>query len=107
MAKTISDMQVEVHNWASQFEKPYFSPLSRLAALTEEVGELSKVMNTMYGDKPKKNKEEIKNLEEETGDILFSLICNANAEGLDLETCFKKKMDKVYGRDNNRFERKK
>ncbi len=104
--KTLKEWQTVVDEWAGQFEKPYFSPLSRMAALTEETGELARVMNRLYGDKPKKSDEEIKNLEEETGDLLFSLICNANAEGIDLNACLEKKIAKVNGRDLNRFKRK-
>lgn len=103
---TLEELQKQVDNWANQFEKPYFSPLSRMAALTEETGELARIMNRMYGDKPRKTDEEIKNLEEETGDLLFSLICNANAEGINLEKCMQKKMEKVNNRDNNRFAKK-
>lgn len=103
---TLEELQTIIDEWANQFEKPYFSPLSRMAALTEETGELARVMNRIYGDKPKKTNEEIKNLEEEIGDLLFSLICNANAEGIDLTKCINKKMDKVYNRDTNRFIKK-
>ena len=103
---TINEMQSVVEEWANQFTKPYFSPLSRMAALTEEVGELARVMNRIYGDKPNKSEENLKDLEEEIGDILFSLICNANAEGVDLEKSFKRKIDKVSYRDNNRFDKK-
>ncbi len=104
--KNLKDWQEIVDEWAKQFEKPYFSPLSRMAALTEETGELARIMNRLYGDKPKKSDEEIKNLEEETGDLLFSLICNANAEGIDLNSCLEKKMAKVNERDTKRFKRK-
>lgn len=104
--KNLKKIQELVDNWAQQFEKPYFSPLSRMTALTEEVGELARVMNRIYGDKPKKDTESIKNLEEEIGDILFSLICTANAEGIDLDACFKRKMDKVTMRDTKRFQKK-
>lgn len=104
--KTIIEMQKEVDEWANQFEKPYFSPLSRMAALTEEIGELARVINRMYGDKPKKDTENIKNLEEEIGDILFSLVCTANAENINLSQAWERKLEKVYGRDNNRFTKK-
>lgn len=103
---TLNQLQEEIDIWANQFEKPYFSPLSRMAALTEEVGELARVMNRIYGDKPKKKDEEIKNLEEEMGDLLFSLVCNANAEGINLQKIMDAKMKKVYSRDNNRFTKK-
>lgn len=104
--RTIGEMQREIDDWANQFEKPYFSPLSLLAALVEEVGETAKVMNTLYGDKKKKDGDLIKNLEEEIGDILFSLTCIANSHNMDLNKILDEKMNKVYGRDNDRFQRK-
>lgn len=104
--RTIEEMQREIDDWANQFEKPYFSPLSLLAALVEEVGETAKVMNTLYGDKKKKDGDLIKNLEEEIGDVLFSLTCIANSQNMDLNKIMDEKMNKVYGRDNNRFQRK-
>lgn len=104
--RTLEGMQKEIDDWANQFETPYFSPLSLLAALVEEVGETAKVMNTLYGDKKKKETDNIKDLEEEIGDILFSLTCIANSNNMDLDKIMDSKMDKVYGRDNNRFQRK-
>lgn len=77
-----------------------------MAALTEEIGELARVLNRMYGDKPKKDTENIKNLEEEVGDILFSLVCTATAESIDLSQVWERKLEKVYNRDNNRFIKK-
>ncbi len=106
MEKTISEIQKEVDDWAQQFEKPYFSPLSMLATMTEELGEVSRVVNCMYGDKNKKNGESLKALEEELGDLLFALICMANDQEISLDSAFTKKMEKVYQRDNNRFVRK-
>jgi len=103
---TLEELQKEIDQWANQFEKPYFSPLSRMAALTEEVGELARCMNNMYGDKNRKSDEESKNLAEETADILFSLVCNANAEGIDLTKCMEQKFNKLYKRDNERFKKK-
>lgn len=104
--KTLKQVQQEVHNWASQFAKPYFEPLSRMAAMTEELGEVARVINRMYGDKKSKDSENIKNLDEEIGDLLFSLICMANAENIDLTGAYERKMIKVVVRDNNRFEKK-
>ncbi|MDD2409820.1 MAG: nucleotide pyrophosphohydrolase [Bacilli bacterium] len=104
--KTLNDIQAEIDEWANQFTKPYFEPLSRMAAITEEVGELARVINTMYGDKKSKDGEIIKDLEEEIGDLLFTLVCMANAEKIDLMVAYERKMAKVLKRDNNRFERK-
>ena len=103
---TLKQVQNEVDNWANQFAKPYFEPLSRMAAMTEEVGEVARVMNRMYGDKKNKDGENMKDLEEELGDLLFTLVCMANAENIDLTKSYERKMDKVLRRDNNRFEKK-
>jgi len=103
---TLSQVQEEIDTWASQFEKPYFSPLSMMACMTEEVGEVSRVINNMYGDKKKKDSENLKDLEEELGDLLFTIVCMANSESLDLDTIYERKMSKVLTRDNNRFSKK-
>ncbi len=78
-----------------------------MTAMTEEVGEVARVMNHLYGDKKRKSEETVRDLEEELGDLLFSLICLANSHEISLEKAFYKKIDKIYKRDNNRFERKK
>lgn len=106
-SKTLKQIQTEVDDWANQFTKPYFEPLSMMAAMTEEVGEIARVLNRMYGDKKSKDGENIKDLEEELGDLLFSLVCMANAQKIDLTKAYERKTDKIINRDNNRFERKK
>jgi NTP pyrophosphatase (non-canonical NTP hydrolase) len=103
---TLSEIQKEVDDWANQFEKPYFGPLSMVAALTEELGEVARVMNIMYGDKNKKDSEAEKHLENEVGDLFFSLICLANSEKIDLTGAFNKNMDKLNSRDKNRWKKK-
>lgn len=106
MERTLNELQSDVHKWASQFEHPYFSPLSMMAAMTEEVGEVARVVNSEYGDKKKKDGEYIKSLEEELGDLLFSICCMANDQKVSLTDAMDKKFDKLYKRDNNRFKRK-
>lgn len=106
MEKTITQMQKEVDDWAQQFEKPYFSPLSMLATMTEELGEVSRVINDLYGDKKKKDGENLRKLEEELGDLLFTIICMANDQKISLNDAHNRKLEKIYGRDNNRFKRK-
>ncbi len=106
MEKTIAEIQKEVDEWAQQFEKPYFSPLSMLATMTEELGEVSRVINNLYGDKKKKEGEHLKDLEEELGDLLFTIICMANYHNISLNDAQERKLEKIYGRDNNRFKRK-
>jgi len=63
-------------------------------------------MNYMYGDKKKKDGEHLKELQEELGDLLFTIICMANNQHLSLDEAFTQKIDKVYARDNHRFKRK-
>ena len=106
MDKTLKQVQKEVDDWANQFEEPYFPPLSQMAALTEEVGEVARVMNRMYGPKKAKKEEALIDLEEELGDLVFSIACMANAQGIDLTKAFGRKMDKSYKRDMDRFKKK-
>lgn len=107
MEKSLEQMQNEVDNWAHQFEKPYFSPLSMVATMAEELGEVARLINIMYGDKNKKDSETLKSLEEELGDLMFTIVCLANSQNISLSAAHEKKLEKLYSRDNNRFEKKK
>ncbi len=107
MGKTLKEIQQDVDTWAQQFEKPYFSPLSMVATMAEELGEVAKIINILYGDKNKKDSEELKKLEEELGDLLFTIICLANDQNISLEKAHQKKLEKLYHRDNDRFAKKK
>ena len=104
---TFRKAQKEVHTWASQLEVPYWKPHEILARLTEEVGELAREINHRYGPKKKKSTEQERELADEIGDVLFTLLCMANAEEIDLDKVFKRVMDKCYGRDAARFKKKK
>ncbi len=106
MEKNLTQIQKEVDHWVQQYEKPYFSPLSMMAALMEEVGEVARVMNIKYGDKPAKGKEDLMNLQEEIGDVLFSLVCIANSEGFSLNDAYLQKIEKLNNRDSSRFKKK-
>ncbi|WP_091270861.1 nucleotide pyrophosphohydrolase [Alteribacillus persepolensis] len=101
--KTMQAMQEEVDNHISQYKEGYFSPLAMLARLTEETGELAREMNHYYGEKPKKESETEKSLEQEMGDILFVLICFANSLDIDLEEAFDVVMKKFKTRDKDRW----
>lgn len=103
--KTMNDMQEDVDRYIGQFKEGYFSPLSMLARMTEEVGELSREINHVYGEKPKKNEEADKKIEEEMGDILFVLICFANSLDVDLSESFDEIMHKFNTRDKDRWTR--
>ncbi|MBM7647975.1 NTP pyrophosphatase (non-canonical NTP hydrolase) [Bacillus ectoiniformans] len=105
MAKSIQDIQKEVDDYISQFKEGYFSPLAMLARVTEEVGELAREVNHVYGEKPKKSTEKEKAIEEELGDLLFVITCFANSLHIDLETAHNRVMDKFNTRDKDRWTR--
>jgi len=103
----IQDMQKEVHQWIGQFEEGYWHPLSMLARLTEEVGELAREINHRFGEKTKKPEEPEGDLALELADILFIIICYANSLNIDLEEAFRRMMEKYRRRDSKRWTKKK
>ncbi|NLP44060.1 MAG: nucleotide pyrophosphohydrolase [Peptococcaceae bacterium] len=102
----IKDWQKEVDQWISQFEEGYWQPSTMMLRLMEEVGELSREINHLYGQKPKKPNEPEGNLALEMADILFIIVCMANSLNIDLEKAFKDMMEKYRQRDSNRWTRK-
>ncbi|MEC0373267.1 nucleotide pyrophosphohydrolase [Paenibacillus chibensis] len=106
MEKSLAEMQREVDRYISQFKEGYFSPLSMLARMSEEVGELAREVNHSFGEKPKKASEEDNSIELELGDILFITICFANSLGIDLAEAHDKVMHKFNTRDANRWTKK-
>ena len=96
-------MQREVDGWISQFEEGYWQPLSMLARLTEEVGELAREVNHRFGEKPKKAGESESDLALEMGDILFILCAFANSLDIDLDDAFRRVMEKYRSRDKDRW----
>ncbi|MCH5585467.1 nucleotide pyrophosphohydrolase [Shimazuella sp. AN120528] len=104
--KTINEMQKDVDQYISQFKEGYFHPLSMLARMTEEVGELAREVNHRYGEKPKKASEDENTIEQELGDLLFIISCFANSLGISLEAAFEQVMEKYNTRDKDRWTRK-
>ncbi|TCS93369.1 nucleotide pyrophosphohydrolase [Hazenella coriacea] len=104
--KTFKEMQKEVDDYISQFKEGYFHPLSMLARMTEEVGELAREVNHHYGEKPKKPGEEENSIQNELGDLLFIITCFANSLNIDLEQAFDEVMNKYRTRDAERWTRK-
>lgn len=102
----IKEMQQEVHNWISQFAEGYWQPLSLLARLIEETGELAREINHSYGEKPKKTNEKEGNIALELADIMFILAAFANSMDIDLEEAFKATMEKYRIRDADRWTKK-
>ena len=99
---TISEAQQKVDEWIKTIGVRYFSELTNMAILTEEVGELARVMARKYGDQSFKNAETGDHLADEMADVLWVLICLANQTGIDLTEAFAKNMDKKTKRDANR-----
>jgi NTP pyrophosphatase (non-canonical NTP hydrolase) len=103
---SLTAAQRRVDAWIAQFEEGYFHPLTNIARLAEEVGELSREVNHRYGQKTKKKEEAEGDIAMEMADILFVLICMANREGIDLDEAFERMMEKVERRDAERWTRK-
>ncbi len=99
----LAEYQSRVHRWISQFEEGYFHPLTNLARLSEEVGELAREVNHRFGQKTRKKEEPEGDLAMEMADIIFVLICMANREGIDLDAAFEQMLAKVEKRDRTRW----
>ena len=102
----LSHLQTRVDQWISQFEEGYFHPLTNMARLAEETGELAREINHRFGQKTRKPEEVEGDLAMEMADILFVIICMANREGIDLDEAFERMMQKVETRDAARWTRK-
>ena len=106
--KGINEIAKEVDEWINQFEEGYWPPLSMLASVMEEVGELARQINSLENFKKKKNDfDEIERISEELADLLFSIICISNYYKIDLEKAFHKIIKKYDSRDKNRWTKKK
>ena len=103
MAMDIKEAQARVDAWIGRFEEGYWPPLTNLARLIEEVGELAREMNHRFGHKTKKAEEPDQNLATELADILFVLIAIANEQGIDLEEAFEQVLAKYEERDSDRW----
>jgi NTP pyrophosphatase (non-canonical NTP hydrolase) len=99
---TMKDAQKKVDQWIKKYGVRYFSELTNMALLTEEVGEVARIISRQYGDQSFKNKEGESKLGEELADVLFVLICLANQTGTDLTQAFEKSMEKKTTRDAKR-----
>ncbi len=99
---TIDEAQKQVDLWIKTNGVRYFSELTNLAILTEEVGEVARIISRKYGDQSFKNKESEKELGDELADVLFVLICIANQTGIDLTNALEKNMEKKTKRDSER-----
>ncbi len=101
--KTLNQFQADVDTWVQAVGGGYWSPHANLARIAEEVGELARLINHLYGPKPKKASEAAQELGEELADILFAIICLANSEGIDLADSLQQVLNKVWQRDRTRY----
>jgi len=99
---TIEEAQKKVDKWIKKYGVRYFSELTNLAILTEEVGEVARVMSRRYGDQSEKDSDKKVSLSEEMADVLFVLICLANQTGVDLTKAFQENLKKKTSRDRKR-----
>ena len=99
---TIEEAQNKVDEWIKTYGVRYFSPLTNMAILTEEVGEVARVMARTYGDQSCKPSDECKNLADELADVMWVLMCIANQTGVDLSDAFVKNLEKKTLRDSHR-----
>lgn len=99
---TIDEAQKKVDDWIKEYGVRYFEELSNMAILTEEVGELARIMVRKYGDQSFKRNDEDKDLGDEMADVFFVLICLANQTGINLTEAFHKNIEKKTKRDSKR-----
>jgi len=97
---TIEEAQKKVDQWIDEVGVRYFSEMTNMAQLTEEVGEVARVISRKYGEQS--SKEEQEDLADELADVLFVVICLANQTGVDLNEAFEKNLEKKYNRDKER-----
>lgn len=99
---TIADAQAIVDKWIKENGVRYFNELTNMAILTEEVGEVARIISRQYGEQSFKKSDEGKQLSDELADVLFVLICLANQTGIDLTEALRKNLDKKTSRDSER-----
>jgi NTP pyrophosphatase (non-canonical NTP hydrolase) len=98
----LDDIQKEVDSWIKKYGVRYFSELTNMAVLMEEVGELARVMARKYGDQSNKESDLTHDLVDEMADVLWVLVCLANQTGINLTEAFKMNMEKKTNRDKER-----
>ncbi|MEQ9263235.1 MAG: nucleotide pyrophosphohydrolase [Owenweeksia sp.] len=102
MSKGISEVQQIVDQWIKDHGVRYFNELTNMAQLSEEVGEVARIIARRYGEQSEKESDKSKDLGEELADVLFVTVCLANQTGVDLQAAFDKRMEKKTKRDHDR-----
>lgn len=95
--------QKQIDTWFKEQKWEYWPPLAIVARLYEEGGEFARLVNHVYGPKKKKLDERTQSMEEEIGDIIYTLICFANSHNINLDDAIQKSIDKVIARDRDRY----
>ena len=103
----IKNAQKAVDNWIKEHGVRYFNELTNMAQLTEEVGEVARIIARRYGEQSEKESDKGKDLGEELADVMFVVLCLANQTGVNLEEAFNKKLDIKTKRDHDRHHKNK
>ncbi len=98
----LKNSQLEVDNWIKNHGIRYFNELTNMAQLTEEVGEVARIIARRYGEQSEKESDKNKDLSEELADVVFVVLCLANQTGIDLQAAFDKKLELKTNRDHDR-----
>lgn len=98
----LADTQKIVDNWIQEYGVRYFNELTNMAQLSEEVGEVARIIARRYGEQSEKESDKDKDLGEELADVIFVAVCLANQTGIDLESAFQKRMERKTNRDKDR-----
>lgn len=104
---TLADAQKQVDQWIKKYGVRYFSELTNMVILAEEVGEVARIISRKYGDQSFKKSDSEKNLESELADVLFVLICIANQTGINLTKALQENLEKKTKRDKTRHKKNK
>ena len=98
----LQNSQLDVDNWIKEHGVRYFNELTNMAQLTEEVGEVARIIARRYGEQSEKESDKHKDLGEELADVVFVVLCLANQTGINLQEAFDKKMELKSNRDKDR-----
>lgn len=105
--KGLKSVQEEVDQWINEFGVRYFNELTNMAQLTEEVGEVARIIARRYGEQSEKESDKEKGLGEELADVLFVVVCLANQTGVDLQAAWERRMMTKTSRDKERHKNNK
>ncbi len=103
---SLVDIQKQVDEWISQYKIGYYPPLAIITQAIEELGELAREVNNRHGPRVKKSPEDSADIGNEISDLIFALVCLANSQNINLDESWKKHMEKLYTRDDTRWEKK-